>query len=48
MAGAFKAGRFEEGLARAVDEIDRLLAQHFPLAEGQVNPNELPDAPWRV
>ena len=47
MSGAFKAGRFEEGLAQAVDAIDALLAQHFPLAEGQANPNELPDAPWR-
>jgi uncharacterized membrane protein len=48
MADAFKAGRFEEGLARAIDEIDRLLTQHFPAAEGQVNPNELPDAPQRI
>ncbi len=47
MSGAFKAGRFEDGLAQAVDAIDALLAQHFPLAEGQANPNELPDAPWR-
>ena len=47
MSGAFKAGRFEQGLAQAVDAIDALLAQHFPLAPGQANPNELPDAPLR-
>jgi uncharacterized membrane protein YgcG len=41
----FRAGRFEAGLQRAVAEVDALLAQHFPLAEGQANPNELPDAP---
>jgi uncharacterized membrane protein YgcG len=47
MSGAFKEGRFEEGLGSAVDAIDELLARHFPLAAGQPNPNELPDAPWR-
>lgn len=39
----FRAGRFEEGLARAIDATDALLAQHFPLAPGEANPNELPD-----
>jgi uncharacterized membrane protein len=43
MREAFRAGRFEQGLADTVDAVDRLLAQHFPLAEGQANPNELPD-----
>jgi uncharacterized membrane protein len=43
MRGAFRAGRFEEGLMQAVDAVDALLAQHFPLAAGQANPNELPD-----
>lgn len=42
---ALRAGRFEEGVAAAVDEVDGLLAQHFPLAAGESNPNELPDAP---
>jgi uncharacterized membrane protein len=45
MAGEFRAGRFEEGLTLAIDAVDRLLVTHFPLAEGQRNPNELPDAP---
>ena len=35
MSGAFKAHRFEEGLAQAVDAIDALLAEHFALAPGQ-------------
>jgi len=45
MAAAFKASQFEAGLMEAVDVVDRLLAQHFPLRDGEVNPNELPDAP---
>jgi hypothetical protein len=44
MQAAFRAHRFEEGLLQAVDAVDALLAQHFPLAPGAVNPNELPDA----
>ena len=43
MREAFRAGRYEEGLAAAVDRVDALLLQHFALAEGQANPNELPD-----
>ena len=45
MSAAFKAGRFEDGLAQAVDRVDALLQQHFPLADGERNPNELPDQP---
>jgi uncharacterized membrane protein len=43
MREAFRAGRFEAGLAEAVDAVDAMLRQHFPLAPGQANPNELPD-----
>ena len=43
MREAFRAGRFEEGLVQAVDAVDATLVRHFPLAEGQHNPNELPD-----
>ena len=46
MSAAFKAGQFEAGLNQAVDAVDALLAQHFALAPGAVNPNELPDAPY--
>jgi uncharacterized membrane protein len=45
MRVAFRAGRFEAGLTQAVQAIDALQRRHFPLAEGQVNPNELPDRP---
>ena len=41
MRPALAAGRFEDGLSQAVDTLDRLLVQHFPLAPGQPNPNEL-------
>jgi uncharacterized membrane protein len=44
MRSNFAAGRFEAGLAQAISAVDAELAEHFPLAEGQANPNELPDA----
>jgi uncharacterized membrane protein len=47
MRAQFRAGQFEVGVLAAVDAVDALLVQHFPLQPGQVNPNELPDAPWR-
>ena len=43
MREAFRAGRFEAGLGAAVDAVDAVLAQHFALAPGASNPNELPD-----
>ena len=43
MGDAFRAGRFEAGLLQAVDIVDALLQQHFPLAAGQANPDELPN-----
>ena len=43
MSGAFRAGRFEEGLAQAIAAVHALLLQHFALAPGESNPNELPD-----
>jgi uncharacterized membrane protein len=46
MRVAFRAGRFEAGLTQAVQAIDALQRRHFPLAEGQVNPNEL--SRWRI
>jgi len=45
MAAAFKAGQFEAGLNAAIDAVDALLMQHFELAPGEKNPNELPDTP---
>ena len=45
MQSAFQEGRFAEGIAQAVDAVDALLVRHFPLAAGEANPNELPNAP---
>jgi uncharacterized membrane protein len=44
MGSAFRAGRYEDGLMRAIDQVEALLVRHFPLAAGAANPNELPDA----
>jgi uncharacterized membrane protein len=45
MRTAFKQGNFEDGLTQALAQVSTLLVQHFPLAQGEANPNELPDAP---
>jgi len=45
MRDAFRARHHEEGLNAAIDAVDALLRQHFPLAAGEANPNELPDQP---
>ena len=43
MRDAFRTGRFEDGLAQAIDAVDAMLLRHFALTEGEANPNELPD-----
>ena len=45
MASAFRAGRFEEGLTAAVNEVGALLERHFPATGDASRPNELPDRP---
>jgi uncharacterized membrane protein len=45
MRGAFREGRYEDGLNQAVDQVTALLEQHFPLAPGEQRVNELPDEP---
>ena len=45
MGAAFREGRFEDGLTQALEEVSALLVEHFPLAEGQADSNELPDKP---
>jgi uncharacterized membrane protein len=45
MSAEFKTGHFERGLMQAIETVDRLLNQHFPLQPGELNPNELPDQP---
>ena len=45
MKAAFQRGEFEAGLNQAVDAVDVLLREHFALAPGEANLNELPDTP---
>jgi uncharacterized membrane protein len=45
MREAFRQGEFERGLNQAIDAIDARLSQHFALAPGQGNPDELPNRP---
>ncbi|MBS0434766.1 MAG: TPM domain-containing protein [Proteobacteria bacterium] len=45
MRASFRQGEFEAGLNAAIDAVDALLVQHFALAPGEHNPNELPDKP---
>lgn len=45
MGAAFREGRFEDGLTQALGEVSALLFEHFPLAAGEADRNELPDAP---
>jgi uncharacterized membrane protein len=45
MRAEFRAGQFEPGLMRAIGAVNALLEQYFPVAEGERNPNELPNAP---
>ena len=45
MRDAFRDGRFEAGLSQAIAAVDAMLVQHFALAAGAANPNELPDQP---
>ena len=46
MSSAFRAKRYEAGLAATIDAVEQLLVQYFPLAEGTPKPNELPDSPF--
>jgi uncharacterized membrane protein len=41
----FHAGRYEAGAIAGVQAVGALLADHFPLAEGETNPNELSNRP---
>ena len=45
MGLAFREGRFEDGLTQALEEISALLVEYFPLGEGELDVNELPDEP---
>lgn len=41
----FRRGAYEAGVIAGITAIGARLAEHFPLAPGSVNPNELPDKP---
>lgn len=43
LAARLHAGDTEGGLTEALEEVSALLVEHFPLAEGEANPNELAD-----
>lgn len=45
MGGAFREGRFEDGLTQALEEVSALLVAHFPVEAGAPGSNELPDEP---
>ncbi len=47
MREAFRAGRYEDGLTQALEQVSALLVEHFPAEEGAGgrHANELPDAP---
>jgi uncharacterized membrane protein len=46
MRQEFRGGRFEPGVMQAIGAVEALMLQHYPRAEGQANPNELPDKPF--
>jgi putative membrane protein len=43
LTSAMREGRVGDGLVAAIERCGAVLAQHFPLAPGSVNPDELPD-----
>lgn len=45
MSEAFRRGDYEGGLTHALEEVSAVLMHNFPLSSGEINPNELPDAP---
>ncbi len=46
MREPLRAGKFEQGLGLAIDAVEALLEQHFPVSAGAANPNELGNKPW--
>jgi uncharacterized membrane protein len=45
MAERFRAGDFAGGMVAGIEQVGRILAQHFPARAGQANANELPNRP---
>jgi uncharacterized membrane protein len=45
MRAEFRAGRFEAGTVAGIEAVGALLTEHFPIAEGEDNADQLPNAP---
>ncbi len=45
LSDALKAGKYEDGLTTALEEVSAVLVREFPLGRDQADSNELPDAP---
>jgi uncharacterized membrane protein len=45
MRARFRAGRYEAGVTEALEAIATELRQHYPLADGERNPDELSNRP---
>jgi uncharacterized membrane protein len=45
IAQRFAEGEFESGVIAGIERIADLLALHFPAAEGEANPDQLPNRP---
>jgi putative membrane protein len=43
LTAAIKQGRIGDGFVAAIAQCGMVLAEHFPIQQGGVNPNELPD-----
>jgi putative membrane protein len=43
LTSAIRQGRIGDGLVAAIEQCGAVLAEHFPLPAGSVNPDELPD-----
>ena len=45
LGASMRAGRIEEGLNQALEDVSEQLIRHFPVQPGEANVNELPDRP---
>ena len=45
LSRALTAGRFEDGLTQALEEVSAVLVSNFPESADTAGPNELPDSP---
>lgn len=48
LGNMLRQGDMEGGLTQAIEDVSTVLTEHFPLASGEPNPNELPDTPAMV